>query len=141
MSVNKVLLLGRIGQEPELKTTPTGQSVCNFSLATSERWSKDGQKQERTTWHSIVVWGKNAENCAKFLSKGSEVFVEGKIQVRDYEKDGVKRYVTEIVADGVNFISGNSDKNSALKQAHDANDSGTHQVSTNADFSSDDLPF
>ena len=90
MSLNKVMLLGRLGQEPELKYTPSGSAVCNFSLATTESWSdKSGQKQERTEWHRIVVWGKLGELCNQYLSKGRQAFVEGTLQTRSWEgKDG-----------------------------------------------------
>lgn len=103
-SVNRVQLLGRLGKDPELRKTANGKAVCNFSVATSE---KRGDKEE-TTWHEIVTWEKTAENCAKFLAKGREVFVEGRIQVREYEaKDGSKRKAFEIVADRVTFVGSN----------------------------------
>ena len=84
MSVNKVIILGRLGQDPELKYTPSGAGVCNFSLATTESWNdkNSGQKQERTEWHRVVVWGKLAELCNQYLSKGRQAYVEGKLQTR-----------------------------------------------------------
>ena len=104
--VNKAILVGNLGRDPELRQTPNGQSVVNFTLATSESWTdKSGEKVERTEWHRIVVWGKTAEMCNQYLSKGRTVYVEGRIQTREWEdKDGHKRYTTEINANTVNFI-------------------------------------
>src|SRR6185436_14958790 len=90
-SVNRVILLGNLGRAPELKNLPSGQTVCNFTLATSETY-KNEQKQEKTEWHRIVVWGKTAENCAKYLDKGSKVYLEGKITTRSWDdKEGGKK--------------------------------------------------
>ena len=110
-SVNKVILIGNLGSDPELRNTSGGNSVCNFSIATNEVWTgKDGQKNERVEWHKIVVWGKQAENCQQYLKKGRQVYVEGKNQTRSWDdKDGVTRYVTEVVARQVVFLSGGSD--------------------------------
>jgi single-strand DNA-binding protein len=104
--VNKAILVGNLGRDPELRTTPNGQSVVNFTLATSETWTdKSGERVERTEWHRIVVWGRTAEMCAQYLSKGRTVYIEGRIQTREWEdKDGHKRYTTEINANTVNFI-------------------------------------
>lgn len=104
--VNKVILLGRLGSAPDLKYTSGGAAVAKFSLATSEVWVKDGAKQEETTWHKIVVWNKMAENCAKYLDKGRQVYVEGKISVVSWDdkQTGKKMYATEIVANNVQFI-------------------------------------
>ena len=104
--VNKAILVGNLGRDPELRTTPNGQSVVNFTLATSETWTdKSGERVERTEWHRIVVWGRTAETCAQYLSKGRTVYIEGRIQTREWEdKDGHKRYTTEINANTVNFI-------------------------------------
>ncbi len=111
--VNKVILVGNLGKDPELRSTTSGTSVCEFSIATGESWKgKDGQQQERTEWHRIVVWGKLGENCAKFLSKGRQVYLEGRLQTRSWEdKDGNKRYTTEIVARDVQFLGGGSGGN------------------------------
>jgi single-strand DNA-binding protein len=107
MSVNKVIILGRLGQDPEVKMTPSGQSVASMSVATSESYTKDGQKQEKTEWHKIVVWGKLAEICGKYLKKGKEVYFEGKLTTRSWDdKDGVKRFTTEIVANEMKMIGG-----------------------------------
>jgi single-strand DNA-binding protein len=106
--VNKVILVGNLGADPDMRYTPSGQGVCELRLATSESWNdKNGQRQERTEWHRIVVWGKRAEVCSKYLSKGRQVYVEGRIQTRTYDdKDGNKRYITEIIAADVQFLSG-----------------------------------
>lgn len=105
MSVNKAIILGHLGNDPDVKVV--GQNtVAVFSLATSEKWKdKDGQAKEKTEWHRVVVWDKIAENVGKCLKKGSKAYVEGKIQTRDYEdKQGVKRYTTEIIAHTVQFL-------------------------------------
>ncbi len=106
MSVNKVMIVGRLGNDPELKTLSSGSAVCNFSVATSERWTdKEGQKQEKTEWHRIVTWGRQAELCGKYLSKGRQVFIEGKLQTRSWEdQQGQKRYTTEVVCNNVQFL-------------------------------------
>lgn len=103
--VNKVILIGRLGKDPEGKFTPSGVSVHNFSIATSERWKdkESGEKKESTTWHNIVAW--RMEWITKHVSKGDAVYIEGKLQTRSYEKDGHKVYVTEVVADTVNLLS------------------------------------
>lgn len=105
-SVNKVILLGNLGADPELKYLPSGQAVCEMRLATSQTYTdKNDQKQERTEWHRIVAWGKTAENCSKFLKKGRQLYLEGRLQTRSWDdKDGNKRYTTEIVADQVVFL-------------------------------------
>ena len=104
MSVNKVIILGRLGQDPELKQAGSSH-LCKLNVATSESWTdKQGQRQEKTEWHSVQVWGKVAELCSKYLAKGHQVYVEGKLETRSFEKDGQKRYVTEIKASSVQFI-------------------------------------
>ena len=106
--VNKVILVGNLGADPDMRYTPSGQGVCELRIATSESWNdKNGQRQERTEWHRVVVWGKRAEVCSKYLSKGRQVFVEGRIQTRTYDdKEGNKKYITEIIAADVQFLGG-----------------------------------
>ncbi len=106
--LNKVLLIGNLGKDPEVRYTPGGQAVANFTIATNESWTdKQGQKQERTEWHRIVAWGKTAELCGEYLSKGRQVYVEGKLQTREWQnKEGQKQYTTEVVANQVLFLSG-----------------------------------
>lgn len=109
-SVNKVILVGRIGAEIDLKFTPTNRAVCNLSVATNEVWKdKSGQKQEKVEWHRVEVWGDQAENAAKYLSKGKQIYLEGKLQTRSYDdKSGVKRYSTTIVAERLVYLGGGS---------------------------------
>jgi single-strand DNA-binding protein len=108
--VNKVILVGRLGQDPEVRATPSGQTVASLRIATSESWIKDGQREERTEWHRVVVWGKQAENVGKYLAKGRSVFVEGKLQTRSWDDatSGQKRFMTEIVASNVQFLDSGS---------------------------------
>jgi len=105
-SMNKVYLLGKLGKNPELKYSQNNIAIANFSLATSENIKgQDGNYVEKTTWHNIVVFRKVAENCSKFLTKGSTVFIEGKLQNRSYsDKNGNEKYVTEVVAESVRFL-------------------------------------
>ena len=109
MSVNKVTLIGNLGNSPEVRTLPnTGGHIARFSLATSERWAdRAGTKRERTEWHRVVVFGRLAETCERFLSKGSQVYIEGRLITREYQaKDGSgKRYTTEIVARQIQFLA------------------------------------
>ena len=107
-SVNKVILIGNLGRDPEIRYTQGGQAVANFTLATSESFnSREGKREERTEWHRIVVWGKTAELCAQYLSKGRTVYIEGRLQTREWEdKEGQKRKTTEVVAQTVQFLGG-----------------------------------
>ncbi len=106
MSVNKVILVGNLGKDPELRYTPAGQAVATFSLATSERYKdRNGEMQEKTEWHNIVAWRQLAEICGKYLHKGRQVYIEGRIQTRSYDdRDGNKKYITEIVADQMQML-------------------------------------
>ncbi len=107
--VNKAIIVGRLGSDPEMKTVTSGQTVCRLSVATSENWTdRDGQKQERTEWHRVVVWGRMAEVCGQHLAKGRQVYLEGRLQTRSWEDpQGVKKYTTEIVASTVQFLGAN----------------------------------
>ncbi|MFC1513885.1 single-stranded DNA-binding protein [candidate division KSB1 bacterium] len=140
-SINKVLLIGNLGRDPELKYMPSGDAVCNFTLATTETWKdRDGNQQDRTEWHNIVAFRRLAEICGEYLKKGKQVYIEGKIQTRSWEdKDGQKRYMTEIVADQMKMLGRRDD---------DAGDSySPPQSSTNKKSApsvsddDDDLPF
>jgi single-strand DNA-binding protein len=116
--VNKMIILGRLGNDPELKTVGSSQ-VCQFSVATNEHWNdKDGNKQERTEWTTVVVWGKRADSCAKYLKKGHQVYVEGRKKTRMWEKDGQKHYAVELVAEQVTFLN-NKDGGSSAEPDHD----------------------
>lgn len=104
-SLNRVLIMGNLGQDPELRYTQNQTPVVTLNVATTESWNKDGQRQEQTEWHRVIVWSKQAENCARYLSKGRSVFIEGKLQTRSWDdKNGQKRYTTEIVASAVQFL-------------------------------------
>lgn len=107
MNVNKVVLVGRITKAPEVRMTPSNQSVTQFSIATNQYWTdKSGNKQERTEFHNIVLWGRLAEIAGKYLMKGQEVYVEGRLQTREYEsKDSIKRRVTEIIGENIQMGS------------------------------------
>lgn len=105
---NKVMLMGNLGADPEMRYTQGGNAVANFRIATTERWKNaDGEPQEKTEWHRIVVWGKQAEACGEHLRRGRAVFVEGSLQTREWEdKEGIKRWTTEVKADRVQFVGG-----------------------------------
>lgn len=120
-SVNKVILIGNLGADPEMRHTPGGKSVCNLRVATAEVFKdKSGQRQERTEWHRVTIWGDQGENAAKYLTKGRSVYLEGRLQTRSYEKDGQKHYATDVVADRVVFLGNNGehkDREAARKAA------------------------
>lgn len=105
-SVNKVILIGNLGRDPELRYTPGGKPVASFSVATTEQWTgKDGAKEERTEWHRVVAWGRLGEICGEYLHKGRQVYVEGKLQTRSWEdRDGNKRYTTEVIASTMHML-------------------------------------
>lgn len=111
MSVNKAILIGRLGRDPELRYTPGGRAVASFSLATTERWTgQDGQKNESTTWHNIVAWGRQAEVMKEYLAKGRQVYIEGRIDNRSYDdKEGNKRYISEVVVQNFQFLESRGD--------------------------------
>ena len=139
--INKVILIGRLGSDPEVRYTPSGVAVANFNIATSEEWKdKDsGEKRERTEWHRIVAWRRLGEICGEYLSKGRQVYVEGRLQTRDWEdRDGNKRYTTEIVATDIQFLG-----------TRDSSDSARPRGTSPGDFQGmppqgpgdDDIPF
>lgn len=134
--VNKVILVGNLGNEPEVRYTQDGTPVCNFSIATSDQWTdkESGEKREKTEWHRIVAWRRLAEICGEYLTKGRQVYVEGKLQTRSWEKEGITRYTTEIVASDVQFLGARPDNNTPdnALQNHP-------QVKT--DKNDDDIPF
>ncbi|MGO9265564.1 MAG: single-stranded DNA-binding protein [Candidatus Binataceae bacterium] len=122
MSVNKVIVIGNLGANPEVRALPSGQNVANFSLATTERFTdRNGAKQERTDWHRIVAFGRLADTCERFLSKGRPVYVEGRLTTRQYEaKDGSgKRYRTEIVARQLRLLGNRTNGNTSKAEASD----------------------
>ena len=117
-SLNKVMLIGRLGRDPEIRYSQDGRAVGNFSMATSQQWSdKDsGEKKERTDWHRVVIFGRLAEICSQYLSKGRLVYIEGRLQSRSYEQDGVTKYITEVVANDMQMLES---KNAAQSQYTD----------------------
>lgn len=140
--INKAIIIGNMTKDPELKNLPAGTAVANFGVATNEKWNDKatGEKREKVEYHNIVVFGKQAENVSRFTSKGSKVYVEGKLQTRSWEdKEGNKRYTTEILANDVKFLSNNKEVNNALKEA--GNKQQDFEVSTNANFAGEDIPF
>lgn len=140
--INKVILIGRLGTDPEVKNISPTATVARLSLATSESWTdKEGQKQERTEWHRVVVWGKLAELCGKYLTKGRQVYVEGRLQTRSWEdQQGQKKYTTEIVANTVQFLgaAGETRDLSSTSSNTSANDNFGPEPSFNSD---EEIPF
>ena len=111
--VNKVIIVGRLGKDPEVRYTPNGQAVANFTVATSDNWTDktSGEKQEKTEWHRVVVWGRLAELSRDYLKKGKQVYLDGRLQTRNWDdKDGNKKYITEIVANNIQFLGSATDK-------------------------------
>jgi len=156
MSVNKVILVGRLGRDPETRYTSSGQAVCNFSLATDETYKdRAGERQKRTEWHKIVVWAKQAEIAQQYLHKGSLIYLEGRIQTRQWDdKEGQKRTTTEIVASNFRMLGSKGDASAAAAGAGDrAGDRGadtdahSQAPSTGGDdtpgpeASDEDIPF
>ncbi len=142
--VNKVIIVGRLGADPEIKSVGNSQSVARLNIATSESWTgKDGNKQERTEWHRVVVWGRQAENCAKHLSKGRQVYVEGRLQTRSWEDQasGQKRYATEIVASTVQFLGGGSERSAGHSSSASDDQFNDFGPEPSFDQSSDEIPF
>jgi single-strand DNA-binding protein len=141
MSVNKVMLIGNLGKDPEVRFTANNRAVGRFPLATSETWiDAEGNRQERTEWHNIVVWGKQAETCNQYLAKGRQVYIEGSIRSRSYDdRDGNKRYITEIVAQRVRFLGGGGGARVAPEM--EGHSSGESPGAAEAPPFDDDIPF
>ncbi|MGH9491071.1 MAG: single-stranded DNA-binding protein [Terriglobales bacterium] len=144
-SVNRVTLLGHLGKDPELKYTPSGQAVTKFSMATSERWKdKNGEWQDRTEWHNIVLWAKMAETANQYLTKGSQVFIEGRLQTRSWDdKDGKKHYMTEIVAQDMVLLGGRGggEPRRAAAPSGGGNGQESEPAHGGPEISDDDIPF
>lgn len=143
-SLNRVHLIGNLGQDPELRYTPNQVAVCTLNIATTEyRTTQDGQREEQTTWHRVVVWNKQAENCSKYLSKGRPVYVEGKLQTRQWDdKSGNRRYTTEIVAQNIQFLGSGASGGRDQSSSHNQSNTSSHQYSSpsNNSFGSQDMP-
>lgn len=139
--INKVILIGRLGRDPEVRYTPDGAAVANFSIATSDEWTDkaSGERKERTEWHRIVAWRKLGEICGEYLSKGRQVYVEGKLQTRSWEKDGVTRYSTEIVASDVQFLGARDSADTY--RPPEPSQSREYSAPPVADKEDDDIPF
>jgi len=140
MSLNKVMLIGNLGKDPEVRFTPSGRAVARFPLATSEVWNDaEGARQERTEWHNIVVWGKQAETCGQYLAKGRQVFVEGSIRSRQYDdKDGNRRYITEVIGQRVQFLGGGGGRGAESRSGGGAPE---EPPAAPASAEDDDIPF
>lgn len=139
-SVNKAILIGNLGSDPELRYTAAGQAVANFNIATTEKWrDKEGQMQESTEWHRIVLWARQAEIAKEYLKKGSPVYIEGRIQTRSYDdKDGNKRYITEIVGQRMQFLGSKGGGGGGADSGQAPPPSGPPG---DIDGEDDDLPF
>ena len=147
-SVNKAIIIGNLGRDPELRYTPSGQAVASFSIATTSRWkNQSGENQESTEWHNIVLWGRMAELAKEYLAKGRSVYIEGRIQTRSYQdKDGVTKYRTEIVGQQMQFLgsrsdSGGSSQSSDYTPPPPPPPSGGDDTPFDNSADDDDLPF
>ena len=140
-SVNKVILIGNLGRDPEVRHTPSGAPVATFSIATNEAWNtREGQREERTEWHRVVAFGKLAEICGQYLKKGKQVYVEGRLQTRSWDdRDGNKRYTTEIVANTMTML-GRAGEGSSDTYAPPIQD-GDYPESSSSGPEDDDIPF
>ncbi len=140
--LNKVMLIGNLGRDPEVRTTQSGQSVANFSLATSRRWKdRDGNRNEETEWHKIVVWGRQAEIAAQYLTKGRQIYVEGRIQTRswDDQKTGEKKYMTEVVCENFQMLGTRGDAPAQMPPGPDREQDAPGGFDAGAE--DDDIPF
>ena len=145
-SVNKVILVGNLGKDAEVRVTPGGQSVASFSIATTENWtSKEGEKKEQTEWHRIVLWGKTAESLQPYLVKGKQIYLEGRLQTRQWEKEGQKHYTTEVKADKIVLLGGGGAGGGSRggdRQVERGGDGGYQDPMRDpAPVTDDDIPF
>ena len=140
--VNKVILIGNLGADPELRYTPSGAAVATLSVATNEVWKdNDGNQQQRTEWHRVILWRKLAEVAGQYLSKGSQVYIEGRLQTRSWEdKDGVKRYTTEIIGNNMQML-GKKEANGPVPDAPLPEAPGEPLNNNDTTDEGDDLPF
>ncbi len=138
-SLNKVQLIGRLGKDPEVRSTPTGRTVTTITLATSETFGKDADRKEKTEWHKIILWDKLGQLAGNYLRKGRQVFIEGRITYRDYmDRDNIKRYVTEIVANSMVFL-GSKDESAGGGRSFSNEPNADYAPEPAADFSSQDM--
>lgn len=144
--VNKVILVGNLGKDPEVRHLDTGRAVANFSMATSETYkNRNGERVTNTEWHNIVLWSPLAEIAEKYLKKGNQVYIEGKITTRSYDdKDGVKKYITEVVGRELTLLGSRSDNDSGYNQGSSADEERYQPTNSGVDATeeeTDDLPF
>ncbi|OGQ50794.1 MAG: single-stranded DNA-binding protein [Deltaproteobacteria bacterium RIFCSPLOWO2_02_FULL_53_8] len=140
--VNRVILIGNLGKDPEIRYTPAGMAVAKFSLATSETRTKDGHKEEKTEWHNIVAFGKLAEICGEYLSKGKQIYIEGKIQYESWEdKDGTKKYMTKIIADQMRMLGSKDSGGPGKTQSSQPSGGSDSSAGESAPPDYDDVPF
>ena len=146
--VNKVIILGNLGADPELRSSPSGVTTCRRSIATSMNWTdkSSGEKKEKTEWHRVVFFGRSAEVIDQYLKKGQQLYIEGRLQTSKYEKDGIERFSTDIIGESFNFISGSgsSSSNNSNQFANDMNQdtsSSNKQEKAKTDDFDDDIPF
>lgn len=147
--INKVILVGNVGQDPETRYMPNGNAVTNLSLATSETWKdkNTGEQQERTEWHRVTFYQRLAEIVAEYVKKGSKIYVEGRLQTRSWEQDGVKKYATDIIANEMQMLDsrGSSGDSYSPSQSQSAppprNETPTQQAPADMDSFDDDIPF
>jgi len=140
--VNHVILVGNVGKDPELRYTPSGTAIASLSIATSESWKdkQTGEKQERTEWHRVEAFGKMAEIIGEYVKKGSQVYIEGKLRTDEYEKDGIKRYSTKIIADQMQMLGSKSDDR-AKPQGKPTKDGPQPGQGSAGEFQDDEIPF
>ena len=146
--VNKVLILGRLGADPELRSSPSGVTTCNLSIATSINWTdkNSGDKKEKTEWHRVVFFGRPAEVIDQYMKKGQQLYVEGRLETSKYEKDGIERFSTNIIGESFNFISGSSTQmddstQNEFNQTPSQNENMSSESNTKKDDFDDDIPF
>ncbi len=142
-SVNKVILVGNLGRDSELKYTPSGAAVATLNLATTEVWNdRNSQRQEKTEWHRVVLWGKQAESLQEYLTKGKQIYVEGRLQTRQWDdKDGNKRYTTEIKADRITLLGGGGGGGRAGGAGPERGSPGGMDEPPSEPLTDDDIPF
>ena len=146
--VNKVIILGRLGADPELRSSPSGVTTCNLSIATSINWTdkNSGDKKEKTEWHRVVFFGRPAEVIDQYMKKGQQLYVEGRLETSKYEKDGIERFSTNIIGESFNFISGSSTQmddstHNEFNQTPSQNENMSSENNSKKDDFDDDIPF
>ena len=146
--VNKVIILGRLGADPELRSSPSGVTTCNLSIATSINWTdkNSGDKKEKTEWHRVVFFGRPAEVIDQYMKKGQQLYVEGRLETSKYEKDGIERFSTNIIGESFNFISGSSTQmddstQNEFNQTPSQNENMSSASNSKKDDFDDDIPF